>query len=318
MLDDLYFMRESPNMLNDPFSDFLHFMNARSVISGGLVAGGDWAIAFPASDQIKFWGVLRGACQLLMTGEHAPIQVEEGDVFLLCTPRAHVMGSDLKMAPVPLDDVLQGRTGAIVHHGQGDDFFMIGGKVQLNADFGQLLCDALPPFIHIRGAAKAEQTLRWLLNQLVLERQDNRPGSSVASAQLAHLMFIQILRTHFESGEPLAAGWLRALSDRRLSPALRLMHDDPGRPWQLVELAKACAMSRASFAAYFKSVADVAPLTYLTQWRMRLAERALREERTSIIDLAQTLGYSSQSAFSNAFKRVTGQAPQHYRYGSKP
>jgi AraC-like DNA-binding protein len=46
---------------------------------------------------------------------------------------------------------------------------------------------------------------------------------------------------------------------------------------------------------------------------MRLAERALREEGTPVAVLAGKLGYGSESAFSNAFKRVTGNAPRHYR-----
>jgi AraC-like DNA-binding protein len=37
-------------------------------------------------------------------------------------------------------------------------------------------------------------------------------------------------------------------------------------------------MSRITFALRFKTVAGVPPLTYLLNWRMRLAERALREE----------------------------------------
>eukprot|EP01132_Coremiostelium_polycephalum_P015800 gene15800-19049_t len=36
-------------------------------------------------------------------------------------------------------------------------------------------------------------------------------------------------------------------------------------------------MSRTTFSHYFKSVAGVPPLAYLTEWRMRLAQRALRE-----------------------------------------
>jgi AraC-like DNA-binding protein len=72
-------------------------------------------------------------------------------------------------------------------------------------------------------------------------------------------------------------------------------------------------MSRTTFAVRFKAAAGVAPLTYLTQWRMRLAERALREEGTPVAVLAGKLGYGSESAFSIAFKRVTGNAPRHYR-----
>jgi AraC-like DNA-binding protein len=126
-------------------------------------------------------------------------------------------------------------------------------------------------------------------------------------------MFVQILRAHLQSSDPLAAGWLRAVADKRIAPALRLMHAEPGRAWKLGQLAKTAAMSRTAFAVHFKAVAGVAPLTYLTHWRMRLAERALREENVSVSVLARSLGYASDSAFSNAFKRVVGSAPRLYR-----
>lgn len=47
-------------------------------------------------------------------------------------------------------------------------------------------------------------------------------------------------------------------------------------------------MSRTSFAFHFRRTAGVAPLTYLTQWRMHLAERALREEDTPVAVLARS------------------------------
>ena len=313
MLESRSFMRENLTIMIDPFSDFLSLMGARSVISGGLVAGGAWAINFPRANTVKFWGVARGSCWMLFEGDTAPIRIESGDVFLLCEPRSHVLGSDLDAERVDLDEVLEGRVGNMVHHGDGDEFFMIGGKVELNIASSQLLLDALPPLIHVRGTSSQAQALRWLLDQLVRERQDALPGAHVASNELAHLMFIQILRAHFEAGGFQPAGWLRVLSDKRLVPVLQLMHGDPGRVWQLQELAQAASMSRATFAAYFKTVAGMSPLSYLTKWRMHLAQRALLESRTHINVLARSLGYGSESAFSNAFRRVVGCSPKHFR-----
>jgi AraC-like DNA-binding protein len=283
------------------------------VVAGGLVTGGKWAIAFPESDQIKFWGIVRGGCSFLMHGETQPIAVEAGDIFLLRTPRSHVLASDLTAKVVPLDEILQTRTGAVATHGESDTFFMIGGKVELADNSAQLLIDELPPLIHIRANSRHSPSLCWLLEQLVAEQSGNFPGSAAASSQLAHLMFIQILRAHFESATPLASGRLRAMGDKRLAPALQLMHGEPGRLWQLGELAKSVAMSRATFSSYFKTIAGVAPIAYLTEWRMRLAEHRLRHERISVGVLALSLGYSSESAFSNAFKRVTGQSPKNYQ-----
>ncbi len=141
----------------------------------------------------------------------------------------------------------------------------------------------------------------------------NRPGALLASKQLAQLLFVQIIRFYLAASNPLTAGWLRALNDERLAPALRDMHREPGRDWHLGELAKQVGMSRTSFATRFKANAGVAPLTYLQNLRMRLAEHELRGGAMSVSELAESLGYASDSAFSNAFKRSTGMAPKHYR-----
>ena len=304
-------------MLDDPFSHLLRLMSARSVLSGGLIAGGAWAVEAPATDQIKFWGVIRGSCWLRVSGEKVPMRFEEGDVFLLLEPRTLIVSSDLTTEPVDLYDALRGREGATFRLGEGDDFFTIGGGVELDAKGGKLLLSELPPFIHIHSTTKQADILRLLLMQLVRESEEELPGAAVASAQFAQLIFIQVLRAYMDTAEPLAAGWLRAVSDKRLAPAVRLIHGDPGRSWQLEELAKTAAMSRATFASYFKSVAGLAPMTYLTQWRMHLAGQALQEGKTSVNALAQSLGYGSESAFSNAFKRVMGTSPRSYRIVAK-
>jgi AraC-like DNA-binding protein len=135
----------------------------------------------------------------------------------------------------------------------------------------------------------------------------------LSSTQLTQLLFIQILRAQLQAVDYKPAGWLRAIADPRIAPALRSMHGDPARSWSLNELAKACAMSRTTFAEYFRKVAGVAPLTYLTEWRMYLAERALREETEPVAVVARSLGYTSESAFSNAFKRFVGKSPKAYR-----
>ncbi|NWA25736.1 AraC family transcriptional regulator [Pseudomonas gingeri] len=297
----------------DSFSDYLELLSARSIVSGGLTTGGRWAIEFPPSSLIKFWGVQRGSCWLLMEALGEAVRVEEGDVFLLCVPRVHVLASDVSVRPVHFDQVLEGRTGNRVRHGEGDEFFMIGGKVDLDADHGRLLLDALPPLIHVSGKSSEGAALKWLLNELFREREHDLPGSETASMQMAHLMFIHLLRAHFAKNEPAPASWLRAVSDRRLAPALRLIHGEPGRTWGLEALAKASSMSRAGFAAYFSAVAGVAPITYLTHWRMLLAMRMLRGTRKTLGELAETLGYASESSFSNAFKRVVGRSPRAYR-----
>jgi AraC-like DNA-binding protein len=50
-------------------------------------------------------------------------------------------------------------------------------------------------------------------------------------------------------------------------------------------------------------------MTYVARWRMQVAMSALREERTTVGELADRLGYQSEAAFSRAFKRIIGVSP---------
>ncbi|NWC91480.1 MULTISPECIES: AraC family transcriptional regulator [unclassified Pseudomonas] len=299
-------------MHSDPFSEILTFVNAQSVMTGGFSAGGAWALGFPAPDKIKFFGLVKGQCWLWLEGEPAPVLIEAGDVFLLCAQRSFVLASDVSVTPLEARQLFA-NAGRFPQIGDGQGCVHIGGYVQLDPESGGLLANALPPLIHVRATAPQAAIVQWLLGQLAHEGQANLLGASLASAQLAQLMFIQILRAYVETSGVLPEGWLRTVSDPRLAPALRLMHGEPGSAWTLQALAAAAAMSRTTFSQYFKRVAGVPPLTYLTEWRMRLAQRALREGNLSVGVLAQSLGYGSESAFSNAFKRVAGKAPRHYR-----
>ena len=303
----------STKMNMDPLSDILKFAKAESLVTGGFKAGGRWAIRFPAPDKIKFFAVVKGCCWVLIDGEPEPVLFETGDVGLLSAKRSFVLASDPDTAPVDAMSLFAAASGTMAQLGDGGDFAHIGGHVLLDAASGRLLADVLPPWIHVLAASPQATAFRWLLNQLVAERDAELPGTQLASAQLAQLLFIQILRAHLQKSGRMPAGWLRAVGNPRIAPALRLMHGDPGHAWSLEELAKASAMSRTTFAFHFKVIAGVAPLTYLTEWRIRLAERVLREEATPVAVVARSLCYTSESAFSHAFKRLTGQSPQAYR-----
>lgn len=313
MLGRALHLRDSTRMSSDPFSDILKFTKAISLVTGGFTAGGSWAVRFPAPEKIKFFAVVKGACWVRIDGEAQPIRFATGDVGLLAAKRSFVLASDPTVVAIDAMSVFSGSGATTVTLGDGSDFAHIGGHVLLDPTSGRLLANVLPPWIHVPATSPQATNFRWLLDQLVAERAAEQPGTQLASAQLAQLLFIQILRAHLKTSTPMPAGWLRALGDPRIAPALRLMHAEPARSWHLDELAKACAMSRTTFAFHFRKIAGVAPLTYLTEWRMRLAERALREETTPVAAVARSLGYTSESAFSNAFKRVTGSSPKAYR-----
>ncbi|WP_431045829.1 AraC family transcriptional regulator [Roseateles sp. L2-2] len=309
-------------MADDPFSDVLRLIDAKSLVSGSLIADGDWAIRFPASDRVNFWGIVHGSCWCAMEGADRPLLLEPGDFLLRASPRTAVLATDLQAKPIDLADIPVSATGNLRRLGDGDGegegFSMVGGKVDLDETLGAALLASLPTTVLIKHGSPHAAVLQDLLAQLVRERTEARLGVAAASAHIAHLMFIQILRAHLESDAAIAPGWLRLLGNQRLAPAVQLLHAAPERSWGLHELASACSMSRASFAAHFKASAGLAPLAYLAQLRIRLAARALVESDARISTVAFSLGYASESAFSAAFKRIVGEAPARYRRARRP
>ena len=267
----------------------------------------------PSTQKIKLTAIVKGRCWLALEDEGASVQLETGDVFMVPAERSYVLASDLKAPQRDGLALFSKATNNLGTVGDGKDFIAIGGHIALDPDRGDVLADVLPPLIHVDGSSSEASTIRWLLGQLVEEVTANRPGAVLASKQLAQLLFVQIIRFYLASSNTVTAGWLSALKDQRIAPVLRLMHGEPGRAWRLGEFAKHVGMSRTSFSTRFKATAGVAPLTYLQNLRMRLAEQELREGAMSVSELAESLGYESDSAFSNAFKRRTGMAPKHYQ-----
>ncbi len=53
-------------------------------------------------------------------------------------------------------------------------------------------------------------------------------------------------------------------------------------------------------------------MDYLTRWRMLLADEQLENSTRPISAIAPSLGYDSESAFTNAFKRVMGCPPRDF------
>ncbi|WP_246793394.1 AraC family transcriptional regulator [Burkholderia perseverans] len=306
------------DLTDDLLSGVLRLVSACPVVAGGFSAGGPWAIRFPRPSKLKFFAIVKGRCWLAIDGFAAPLRVEAGDIFLLRGEHAFVLASDPAVPPVDALTLFSGSAptrSAVI--GDGGDCVQIGGHVRLDPANDTLLLEMLPPLIHVDGRSEQAAVLQWLLARLVRELEVAGPGSALASNHLSQMMFIEILRVHLASHAALAPGWLRAIGDARLGPALKRMHDEPERNWRLDELASAAAMSRTAFAVHFREVAGVAPLAWLTQWRMHLARRALADEHANVAVLAARLGYASESAFSSAFKRVTGVAPSAYRRASR-
>lgn len=77
--------------------------------------------------------------------------------------------------------------------------------------------------------------------------------------------------------------------------------------------ARAVAMSRAAFAGRFEDLVGSTPLAYLTGLRVDQAARLPRDTDSPVGDIARSVAYASEFAFSRAFSRRHGLPPGRSR-----
>ncbi|MDO5718176.1 MAG: AraC family transcriptional regulator [Tissierellia bacterium] len=67
------------------------------------------------------------------------------------------------------------------------------------------------------------------------------------------------------------------------------------------------------FNTIFKEIYGISPYQYLKKHRIYISCKKLKDTDQSIIDIANSVGYSNASKFSNAFKSIMNTTPNKYR-----
>jgi AraC-like DNA-binding protein len=192
---------------------------------------------------------------------------------------------------------------------EGSDFTC--AEIAFEGDQTHPIVQALPPLVILR--LDEVDGLKESLNLLFAETEQVRCGYRVLADRLFEVVLIQLLRWLLD--HPLHAninsGLLMGLSSPQLAKALTAMHESPGEPWTVEQLAEVSGMSRTAFAVKFKQLVGQSPAEYVASWRLTIAQARLREG-VPLKMLAGELGYSSQSALTRVFTAKLGVSPREW------
>lgn len=83
------------------------------------------------------------------------------------------------------------------------------------------------------------------------------------------------------------------------------------------QLAEHMNMSRTSFYRKFMSIANISPKEYITNFRINKSVELIQEGYESLGEVCFLCGFSSQSIFSLAFKKVKGLSPLQFKKSLK-
>ncbi len=263
----------------DVLGDIVRMIRTGTARSNRLDIRSPWALRAPKSVGAVFNVVLQGACWLVLEDGAPPLALGPGDVVLLPRGVPHVLADDPSTPPVDIDAIdASGRIRATGLGGEGRRSLLLSGGYLLDYHRPHPLLAALPTILLVPAAPGRDQSLRAAVAMLGDELESGRPGGSAVVPALVDALFPLIVRAWIESCPDCAMGdWAEALTDPSIAGALERIHAEPERAWTVAALAQQVGLSRAGFARRFAHAVGVPPLTYLTNWRMAIAGRLLRE-----------------------------------------
>ncbi len=152
-----------------------------------------------------------------------------------------------------------------------------------------------------------------LFEGILAEQSQTSPGGKVLIAALMTQLLVHMFR-HLARSTDRQLPWLSALEDSRLARTMDRIFDDPGAHHTVESLAACACMGRSAFAEHFTAAFLRSPMNFVNHVRMERAARLLQEGPSSVDQIAEKIGFSSRSHFSQAFKKHTGHSPANYRH----
>lgn len=332
MMKNLYFLTETPGM-NKPeqfalssnlISELLTGMRLRGIEYRRIQVGPSFGLRFEARPGHGYFHYLAVGSAVLRMADGSLHELSAGNAAFIPQGAAHHL---LSSPDAPAQDI-----GSFEASPLGDavsavdacpstsvvpSAILFYGCMEFDLGGMQGLGRLMPQLMLVDAASERYPGLLPILASMKGEICSGRVGFAGILARLAEVVAAMIVRGWVECGCENASGLVAALRDPRLARAILALHRQPGRDWTVTELAAECHVSRSVFAQRFEATIGTPPLRYATELRMRLATQWLAQDSVSIEAVAERLGYTSQAAFSRAFKRVTGQPPGAARHGRR-
>ncbi|MBS9422201.1 helix-turn-helix transcriptional regulator [Photorhabdus caribbeanensis] len=110
---------------------------------------------------------------------------------------------------------------------------------------------------------------------------------------------------------------LRQLSNRQVERLQSFMENHYLKEWKLSEFAKEFGMGLTTFKELFRSVYGISPRAWISERRILYAHQLLLNSEMSIVDISMEAGFSSQSYFTQSYRRRFNCTPSRARYGKE-
>jgi AraC family transcriptional activator of mtrCDE len=299
----------------DALDRLIQLSHLQGALDLRCLLSGQWALDHPPAPpgEAVYHVVLAGSCLLKLRGQ-GDMLLETGDIVMLPRGDAHVLQGLESTAGIGHSEMESRYNGAVtVRTNCGPNaasLDLLCGR--FNYATNALLIDVLPDVVKRSFARDDVPDLTRMVSMMRREASEAGPGAQSIVSALSTALFTMLLRAHLEQ-QPSTTDVLALLANPRLGPSVIAMLERPAERWTIEMLAQQSAMSRATYMRAFSALTEDSPMTLLTRIRMQLAGTLLTRTSKSIAEIADNVGYQSESAFSKKFKDTYGVGPGGFR-----
>ncbi|MEG2165585.1 MAG: AraC family transcriptional regulator [Ruthenibacterium sp.] len=151
----------------------------------------------------------------------------------------------------------------------------------------------------------------FYLRELLRESKEKLEQYDLVCHHLLQALLVKLLRTrHLKTSlslTPVRRG------STECAAARRYMDEHYFEPVTLDALADFAHVNKYYLVHTFSKEYGITPINYLIDRRIRESKYLLTNTNHSLSEIAQLLGFSSPSYFSQSFRRLCGQSPMEYR-----
>jgi AraC-like DNA-binding protein len=210
--------------------------------------------------------------------------------------------------------LLQGEKCILYNDSAWQKTSFVYGRFNSRDDDMTMLLEILPAQQFLPKTSK--QLASWLQFAMQIighESSESEAGAKAIINYLLQIIFIQALREATDTPVLNTSNLQAGRHHPEIAKALQIINTRWHEPWSVATLARNCGMCRSAFAEKFAHIMGQSPMKYLLEKRLQKAGQMLSENCISLKEISAKVGYGSEAAFSNAFKRWSGVAPGKYR-----
>ena len=247
--------------------------------------GGDWHSVPHTHNHMELFYIVGGRGQFLIEDNIYPVNPND-----LVVINPNVTHTELSLNAQPLEYIVLGIEGI---------------ELTIREESNGRFC-ILDHFVSVE--------ITTCLRNILREMEQKQPGYEDICQAFMEILIIRLMRNidlSLPAEPPVTTG------NRQCAAVRRYIDLHFKEPLTLEQLAEEAHMNKYYLSHTFKRAYGVSPINYMISRRIEESKYLLAETDLSLSQIAQLLGFSSLSYFSQVFRRTEAISPMEYRQNTR-